>query len=170
VAVGMANAPIVGQNVGAHDWERVKQAWRSSSLVALSMMVVITILCQQWPQSLVWPFSKQSDVVQVGAAYLRAISLTYVATALIFSTASVFQGLGNTRPPFLSSAIRLLAFAIPVVLLSRTTQFRLDYVWYISAASIFLQALMNLLFLRREMQRMGHSAVPATQDLAASKS
>jgi len=170
VAVGMANAPIVGQNVGAHNWERVKQAVRSSSLVGLAMMVVITVLCQQWPQAFVWPFSKQAEVVQVGSAYLRAISLTYVATALIFSTASVFQGLGNTRPPFVSSAIRVLAFAIPVVLLSRTSQFRLDYVWYISAASIFLQALLNLLFLRREMQRVGHFAVPATQDLAASKS
>jgi putative MATE family efflux protein len=170
VAVGMANAPIVGQNVGAHNWERVKQALRSSSLVGLSMMVVITIICQQWPQAFIWPFSKQAEVVQVGSAYLRAISLTYGATALIFSTASVFQGLGNTRPPFVSSAIRVLAFAIPVVLLSRTSQFRLDYVWYISAASIFLQALMNLLFLRREMQRVTHSAVPATQDFAVTKS
>jgi putative MATE family efflux protein len=170
VAVGMANAPIVGQNVGAHNWKRVKQALRSSSLVGLAMMIVITILCQQWPQALVLPFSKQAEVVQVGSAYLRTISLTYVATALIFSTASVFQGLGNTRPPFVSSAMRVLAFAIPVVLLSRTSQFRLDYVWYISAASIFLQALMNLLFLRREMQRATHSAVPATQDFAVTKS
>jgi putative MATE family efflux protein len=169
VAVGMANAPIVGQNVGAHNWERVKQALRSASLSSLAMMVAITVLCQQWPQALVWPFSKQAEVVQVGSAYLRAISLTYVATALIFSTASVFQGLGNTRPPFVSSAIRVLAFAIPVVLLSRTSQFRLDYVWYISAGSIFLQALMNLLFLRREMQRATHSAVPATEDFAVTK-
>jgi putative MATE family efflux protein len=169
VAVGMANAPIVGQNVGAHNWERVKQALRSSSLVSLAMMIVITILCQQWPQAFVWPFSKQAEVVQVGSAYLRAISLTYVATALIFATASVFQGLGNTRPPFVSSAIRVLAFAIPVVLLSRTSQFRLDYVWYISAGSIFLQALMNLLFLRREMQRKVRSTVLATQDLAVSR-
>jgi len=166
VAVGMANAPIVGQNVGARNWERVKQALVSSSMVGLAMMVVVTILCQLWPQSLVWPFSKQEEVVQVGTSYLRAISLTYVATAIIFSTASVFQGLGNTRPPFLSSALRVFAFAIPVVLLSRTALFRLDYVWYISAASIGLQAIMNVVFLRREMRRRMAVLAPAQNEIA----
>jgi putative MATE family efflux protein len=165
VAVGMANAPIVGQNVGARNWERVRQALVSASLVGLSMMVVVTILCQLWPQSLVWPFSKQEEVVQVGTSYLRAISLTYVATAIIFSTASVFQGLGNTRPPFLSSTLRVLAFAIPVVLLSRTSLFRLDYVWYISAASIGLQAIMNALFLRGEMRRRMAALAPEQNEV-----
>jgi len=159
VAVGMANAPIVGQNVGARNWARVKQAMVSSSLVGLAMMIVVTTLCQLWPQSLIWPFSRQLDVVQVGTSYVRAISLTYVATAIIFSTASVFQGMGNTKPPFVSSAVRVLAFAIPVGLLSHTSSFNLGYVWYISAASIFLQALMNVVFLRQEMRkRMGIAA------------
>jgi len=110
-------------------------------------------VCRQWPQALVLPFSKQADVVEVGVSYLRAISLTYVATAVIFSTASVFQGIGNTKPPFVSSALRVLTFAIPVVALARTHWFRLSHVWYLSAASIFLQALLNVLFLRRELRR-----------------
>jgi len=153
VAVGMANAPIVGQNVGARNWGRVKQALLSSSIVGVLMMITVTILCQRWPHALVEPFSKQWDVIEVGTSYLRAISLTYVATGMIFTTASVFQGVGNTRPPFLSSGLRVLAFAIPVVLLSRTSAFRLSYVWYISAASIFLQAVLNILFLRKELQK-----------------
>jgi putative MATE family efflux protein len=153
VAVGMANAPIVGQSIGAGNWGRVKQALQASAVAGCSMMAVVTVLCQLWPQALVLPFSKQLDVVEVGASYLRAISLTYVATALIFATASVFQGIGKTTPPFLSSALRVLAFAVPVLVLARTSLLRLNHVWYISSGSIFLQALLNLLFLRRELRR-----------------
>jgi putative MATE family efflux protein len=153
VAVGMANAPIVGQSMGAANWGRVRQALLASVVLGCSMMLLVTVVCQQWPQALVLPFSKQADVVEVGVSYLRAISLTYVATAVIFATASVFQGIGNTKPPFVSSALRVLAFAIPVVALARTPWFRLSHVWYLSAGSIFLQALLNLLFLRRELRR-----------------
>lgn len=153
VAVGMANAPIVGQSVGARDWPRVRQAFKAACLVGVLMMLLVTLVCQLWPQALIWPFSKQAEVLEVGTSYLRAISLTYIATALIFAAASVFQGLGNTKPPFLSSVLRVFGFAVPVVLLSRTSSFRLTTVWYISAASIFLQAGLNLWFLRRELRQ-----------------
>jgi putative MATE family efflux protein len=170
VAVGMANAPIVGQSLGAQNWKRVKQAYVAASIVGVSLMVMVTLLCQIWPQSLIRPFSKEWDVVQVGTSYLRAISFTYCATALIFATVSVFQGIGNTKPPFVSSAIRVLAFAIPVVFLSSRSSFRISYVWYISAASIFLQAALNLVLLRRELrQRTSAAVVPAQNTLAESE-
>jgi putative MATE family efflux protein len=153
VAVGMANAPIVGQSFGARDWNRIRQAFTSGCVVACGMMMVMMIVCQVWPQALVRPFSHQPDVVLVSSSYLRAISLTYIATALIFATASVFQGIGNTRPPFVSSLLRVLIFAVSVAVLSHTSFFNLDYVWYISAGSIMLQAIMNLVFLWRELRR-----------------
>jgi Na+-driven multidrug efflux pump len=58
----------------------------------------------------------------VGADYLRVISFTFVATAVIFATSSMFQGMGNTFPPLLSSSLRLVLFTIPVLILSRTPQ------------------------------------------------
>jgi MATE family, multidrug efflux pump len=161
VAVGMANAPIVGQSFGAHDWKPVRQAFAAGCVLACGMMIVMTLLCQLWPQGLVRPFSNQTDVVLASASYLRAISLTYIATALIFATASVFQGIGNTRPPFVSSLLRVLVFAVPVAILSHTSFFNLNYVWYISAGSIFVQAMMNMVFLWRELQRKMESGAIA---------
>jgi putative MATE family efflux protein len=151
VAVGMANAPIIGQNFSAKRSARVRKSFWAACAVGSAVMVLLTVLCQEKAVYLVSLFSKQSDVVGVAAGYLQLISLTFVATGLIFACTSVFQGLGNTRPPFLSSLVRLVAFTLPVVLLlGRLT---LQDIWIISAGSIWVQAIANLLFLRRELRK-----------------
>ncbi len=150
VAVGMANAPIVGQNFSAKHPIRVRESFWAACAVGSVVMLLLTALCQAKPTAIVSLFSKQDDVVAVAAGYLRLISTTFVATGLIFASTSVFQGLGNTRPPFLSSIIRLFVFTVPVVfLLSRLT---LQDIWLISAGSIWVQAIANLWFLRTELR------------------
>jgi len=150
VAVGMANAPIVGQNFSAKHPIRVRESFWAACAVGSVVMLLLTALCQAKPTAIVSLFSKQDDVVAVAAGYLRLISTTFVATGLIFASTSVFQGLGNTRPPFVSSIIRLFVFTVPVVLLlSRLT---LQDIWLISAGSIWVQAIANLWFLRTELR------------------
>jgi len=80
------------------------------------------------------------------------ISATFLATGFIFAASSVFQGLANTRPPFVSSVVRLFVFAIPVLLLFHVPGLTLRRVWLLSAGSVWVQALMNLWFLRREFR------------------
>jgi Na+-driven multidrug efflux pump len=65
----------------------------------------------------------------------------------------VFQGIGNTWPPLISSATRLLFFALPAVIMSRMAGFHIRQVWYLSVVSILLQAGVNLLLLRREFKK-----------------
>jgi putative MATE family efflux protein len=151
-AVGMANAPIVGQNYSAKRLMRVQQSFWAACCVGSVLMLLLTVLCQFKPDLIVRPFSRQSDVVAVAAEYLRIISLTFFATGLIFASASVFQGLGNTRPPFLSSIIRLFVFVVPVLLLLQWPGVTLRHIWLISAGSIWIQALTNLFFLRRQFR------------------
>jgi putative MATE family efflux protein len=150
VAVGMANAPIVGQNFSAKHPARVRESFWAACGVGSVVMLLLTALCQARPAAIVGLFSKQEDVVAVAAGYLRLISTTFVATGLIFACTSVFQGLGNTRPPFLSSIIRLFVFSVPVVLL--LNRLTLQDIWLISAGSIWVQAIANLWFLRKELR------------------
>jgi putative MATE family efflux protein len=158
VAVGMANAPIVGQNFSAKHAGRIRESFWAACGVASVVMLLLTALCRAKAVSLVSLFSKQDDVVAVSVGYLRLISLTFLATGLIFACTSVFQGLGNTRPPFLSSVIRLFAFALPVLLLpGRLT---LQEIWLISAASIWVQAIANVWFLQREFRIKRRSLAP----------
>ncbi len=65
----------------------------------------------------------------------------------------MFQALGNTWPTIGSSAMRLAIFIGPALWLSTRPGFQLVHVWYLSVMSMFLQAVISFLLLRREFAR-----------------
>ncbi|HEY6111209.1 MAG TPA: hypothetical protein VIV62_01710, partial [Chthoniobacterales bacterium] len=71
----------------------------------------------------------------------------------------------------LSSASRLLLFALPALLISRTPGFDIRHLWYLSVGSQTLQACINLLLLRRELRHKlrfeeGEGFIPASATAA----
>jgi Na+-driven multidrug efflux pump len=74
----------------------------------------------------------------------------------------MFQAMGNTWPPLASSAMRLLIFALPALILSRQPGFTIREAWYLSVTTVALQAVVNLLLLRREfVRKLNFAAQPA---------
>ena len=153
IAVAFAVAPIVGQNFGGRRADRVRHSFYSALAITCGIMVLLTILSQFMAATFIRGFSKDPGVIAFGSDYLQIISLNFVAMGIVFTTSSVFQGIGNTWPPLLSSATRLLLFALPAAALSQMPGFQIRHVWYLSVVSILLQACTNLLLLRREFQR-----------------
>jgi putative MATE family efflux protein len=153
IAIAFAVAPIVGQNFGGRRADRVRASFYSALAITTGTMVLLTILAQAASSSFIRGFSNDPGVITVGSDYLQIISLNFVAMGIVFTTSSVFQGIGNTWPPLLSSAMRLLLFALPAAVWSGMPGFQIKYVWYLSVGSILLQACTNLLLLRREFKR-----------------
>jgi Na+-driven multidrug efflux pump len=119
-------------------------------------MLALTLLCQWRPELLVRGFTDDPAVVQVATHFLRLISLNFAAQAIVFTCSGVFQGLGHTWPALASSASRILTFALPAVWLSLQPWLRIDHVWYLSIASVWLQAGISAWLIRRVMrQRLG---------------
>jgi Na+-driven multidrug efflux pump len=75
---------------------------------------------------------------------------------LVFTCSGVFQGLGNTIPAVLSSATRLLSFVLPVQWLATQADFRIVQIWYVSVASVALQAAVSLWLVRSEFRKRLH--------------
>jgi putative MATE family efflux protein len=169
LAVGMAAAPVAGQNFGARSTTRVRQSFYAALAIACSAMFLTTLVCQWFAEPLIRFFSKDPAVIAVGADYLRVISFTFVATAVIFATSSMFQGMGNTFPPLLSSSFRLVLFTVPVLILSHTSHFTIRQIWLLSAVSVFFQAVANLFLVRREFERkLIFPPIEETSELVAS--
>ncbi len=141
MAIAFAASPVAGQNFGARHYARVRETFRTAALLGSVLMLAITLLCQWRAEWFIECFTRQADAVAVGATYLRIISWNFVATGLIFTCSGLFQALGNTWPSLLSSASRLLTFVLPAVLLSGLPNFTLTQVWYLSVATVTLQAL-----------------------------
>jgi putative MATE family efflux protein len=167
MAIAFAAPAVAGQNFGARKFGRVRETFRAAAIVSSVLMVGLTLLCQWRPEMFIQFFSRQPDVVAVGASYLRVISLNFVATGLVFTCSGLFQALGNTWPSLLSSASRLLTFVVPAVWMSTQPNFTLLHVWYLSVATVTLQALTSLALLWREFnRRLG--AAPAAAGATAS--
>lgn len=162
LAVALAAGPIAGQNFGAGHSGRVRETFVKAALIGTAVMIGFTILAQWKPEWLLGNFSNDQATMAVAALFLQMVSLNLVAQGLIFTCNSVFQGLGNTRPVLLSSAARLLTYAVPVIWLSTRPGFRIEHLWYLSIATTTLQAAFSLWLLRREF---GKRLVPSAREV-----
>jgi Na+-driven multidrug efflux pump len=126
------------------------------------LMLLLTVLCQWRPEALIAFFSKEPEVVEVGALFLRLISWNFVATGIVFTCSGMFQALGNTMPSLLSSATRLITYAIPAIWLSAQPGLRIEHIWYLSVATMMLQTVVSLFLLRIQLrERLDGIAAPA---------
>jgi putative MATE family efflux protein len=168
VAIGMAVAPLAGQNFGARKGERVRQSFYSALMLATVLMLAFTALCQVFAEPLVRAFSRDPTVIAFGSECLRIVSWNFVTFGLAYTTSSIFQGLGHTLPPLVSSALRLVLFALPVYMLSLQAGFQIREVWYLSVASVGVQAVLNIALLHREFgRRVKFDAAPKEASAAA---
>lgn len=153
VALSFAVSPVVGQNFGGRRGDRVRQSVYAAIGLATAIMLLLALVAHYLPAVLLSGFSQDPRVIAFGSEYLRIAALNFVAAGIVFSSSSVFQGLGHTIPPLLSSLMRLFLFALPAVWLSRQPGFEIRYLWYLSVASQLLQACVNLFLLRRELRK-----------------
>jgi Na+-driven multidrug efflux pump len=153
MAIAFAAGPIAGQNFGANLGSRVRETFAKAVLLNTLVMVLVTAFLQWRPDVLVGFFTPEAEAQAVGATFLRIISWTFIAQGVVFTCSGVFQGLGNTKPAMLSSAIRLGVFVPLAVWLAGQPAFHLDQVWWLSVATVWLQGGVSYALLRQQFRR-----------------
>jgi Na+-driven multidrug efflux pump len=142
----------------------VRETFVKAALVATAVMIVFLILAQLAPGLLLAGFSSDRETMAVASLFLRIVSFNMVAQGLIFTTSSMFQGLGNTKPVLVTSAMRVLTYSLPSIWLSTWPGFRMEHVWYLSIATTTLQAALSVWLLHREFGKrltpLRHAGVP----------
>ena len=117
------------------------------------MMVMLTLIASLTSAALIRIFSRDPRVIAFGSEYLRIVSFNFISSGIIFTSSSVFQGIGNTLPPLFSSLTRLLLFAVPALIISQMPGFQIREVWYLSVGTVVLQMCVNLFLLRHELRK-----------------
>ena len=153
VALGIAVAPVAGQNFGAKLGTRVRQAFRSAALMASGLMTVSMVLCLAVPAQLMGAFSDDRQVIAIGTEYLRVVAFNFLSSGIVFVSSSMFQAMGNTIPPLLTSFARSVVVGIAVVLIAHIDGFRLVWIWWVAVSVSWMQMGANVLLLRREFAR-----------------
>lgn len=153
MAVAFAAAPIAGQNFGAKQYDRVRETFRQAAIIGTVIMLCLSALCAISPHLLTMPFTHDPAVSAVASGYLRIATLNFVTIGIVFCCSGMFQALGDTRPAFISSASRVITFALPALWIAHVGHPRLETYWYLSAGSVTLQAIISYLLLRREFRK-----------------
>ena len=153
MAIAFAAAPVAGQNFGAGRFDRARRTFGTATLIGTGLMLALTVLIQVEAGQLVGIFTRDAAVVAVAVGFLHIISFNFVATGVIFTCSSMFQALGNTVPSVISSATRLVTFALPAMWLSTRPGFQIRQIWILSVVTVAVQLAVSLLLLRREFHR-----------------
>jgi putative MATE family efflux protein len=155
MAIGFSIAPVAGQNFGARDARRVRETFHVGAALGTGAMAILTVLCQWRGDWMIGLFTTDPETIAVGTGFLKMISWNFVCSGFVFTCSGMFQALGNTWPSIWSSGTRLVTFVVPVLWLSHQPGFRIEQVWFVSVATVTLQALTSYLLLRRQfVQRL----------------
>lgn len=161
MAIAFAAPAIAGQNFGARNADRVRETFRTVALLNVGVMSALTVVCQVWPELLVQGFATDAEILKIAAGFMNVISWNFVATGMVFTCSGLFQALGNTVPALAATATRLITFVIPAFWLSWQPGFYIEQVWYLSVATVALQAVISLVLLREQFSRRLRFAEPA---------
>ncbi len=156
MAIAFAAPAIAGQNFGARNAGRVRRTFTTAASLNVVIMAACTALCQWRPEWLVASFSSDDEVLSVATVFMTLISWNFVPNGLTLTCSGLFQALGNTVPALAASATRIVTFVGPAFWLARQPDFAIEQVWYLSVATVALQAVISLVLIRRELARRLH--------------
>ena len=153
LAVTFGAAAIAGQNYGAALWERVRKTFFATLVDCVALMVLLALFVQWKADAMVRIFTADREVIANAVDFLTYLSWNFIPAGVAFSCSSIFQGMGNTWPSFASSAIRILTFALPGIWMARQPWFDMRDIYMLSVATVFLQAVVACVWLKREFDR-----------------
>lgn len=106
--------PIVSYNYGAKNKQRVKTAIKVCLIYGVTIMLAGTLLFQIFPEQLLGLFNASDEMMHIGTAALRIISLSFAFAGVSILLGTVFQALGNGMLSLWVQVIRQLIVLVPV--------------------------------------------------------
>lgn len=146
MGIGSALATIVGQNLGADNIKRAKNAIKTSVKLTTILLVIGSVIMYCISKYVIGIFTKNPDVLQQGIAYLKLISLGLPLMGFFQIFIGTFQGSGHTIMAMIVMMGRLWLIRIPMILLLKAyTNLGSFCVWYSMVASNAIICLVGLL-------------------------
>ncbi len=138
--------PIVAYNYGARHRKRIMEAFRFSLAIALSIMVLGTVLLWTIPELLLSMFNPTTETLAAGANAFRIISTSFVFSGVAIVCSGTFQALGRGFSSLLISAIRQAIVLLPVLIALLYTV-GADSIWFAYPAAEAVAAILSIIII-----------------------
>ncbi len=144
MTLGMAISSMIGQNLAAGKFDRIKKFLYSALIISVSISAVLNILIFIFADTLGYMFNNKAETVALSAHYFRIISFTYVAYSLMFAFQGVIRGAGDTMASLIITAIAVIGFRMPLSwYLSQHTSLAENGIWWGMLFSTFIGVILS---------------------------
>lgn len=108
-----ALSTFVGQNIGANKFERINRGLNATLGMSSIISVIVTILAMFFAEPLMYLFTNDQEVVEVGKQYIYVVSGFYIIFSTMFVLSGVLRGAGDTFFPMIITILSLWVIRIP---------------------------------------------------------
>ncbi|MDO5538842.1 MAG: MATE family efflux transporter [Eubacteriales bacterium] len=144
VGLAQGSQPILGFNMGAKNYSRVKETYKKALSVALAISIAAFLLFQLFPRQIVSIFGSGDELYfQFAERYMRIFMMMVCVFGVQPLTVNYFTGTGNMRQGIVISLSRQGFFLIPLLILLPMV-FGLDGVLYAGPIADFLACVFSL--------------------------
>lgn len=109
-----AAQPVIGYNLGAGKYDRIKQAIVFTSVVSAVYMLVTWLFLLIFPREIISIFGSNKEFLDLGAKALHIFFFGFVAMAFQAAGQSVFVGMGMSKHAIFFSLLRKVIIVIPL--------------------------------------------------------
>ncbi|SCG84269.1 putative multidrug resistance protein ypnP [Proteiniborus sp. DW1] len=153
MGVGAALTSIVGQNLGSGQTDRVREAFKKSSIFTIGFSVAGLILFLLFDKEIVNFFMQSKDdleVIDQGVSYLRYITLSLPLMGMFSVFQGIFQGSGHTKYSMAMEVGRLWFVRLPMILIFKHfTDIGSTGIWFSMSFSNLIICLYGLAVYKR---------------------
>jgi len=144
VGLAQGSQPILGFNMGAKNYSRVKETYKTALSFALAISVLAFLLFQLFPRQIVSIFGSGDELYfQFAERYMRIFMMMVCVFGVQPLTVNYFTGIGNVRQGIMISLSRQGFFLIPLLILLPMV-FGLDGVLYAGPIADFFACVLSL--------------------------
>jgi len=147
IAIGMATTALTGQNLGARKPERVKEIFKWAMILGTTISGVVAVFAFAFPRLILSVFIHHEPVLAIGVEYLHIVAPCYLLFALMFVSAGVVNGAGQTVVPMMLTLISLWLVRVPLAwFLSQRTPLGTKGIWIAMAAGFAVTGTVGYLY------------------------
>lgn len=154
--IGSAVATIVGQNVGASQYDRAEYGYRLSRRISVIFLFVGGMILSRpfISANIVSIFSTDAEVIAMAADFLSIMAFWSWTNGIYNSTIGLFQGTGHTEVNMIIDASRLWIFRFLTLYICETVfHMGVRSIWYCVVVSNGISAAILLLLYHTKLWR-----------------
>jgi putative MATE family efflux protein len=157
VALGQTIMIFVGQNIGAHNFKRVKLGVKQCLMMGMILTATLSAFAIFSGPLLFRAFAKENAVIDLGLRIIRVTFPFYIMYVILQVLGDSIRGIGNSRPPMVIVMINiciirtfLLFLIVPRLPNVRGVAMTYPITWALTAASMAIYCLYQQRFNRKD--------------------